>query len=142
MELITDRSLYRAKIKKFEGSNWFPVASFELDLDDRHKGKKFLMNDAVVLAYSENGVFTIGAVGKEPAAAFYGPHKARLIDPLITLRAEGKRELNEISRLQMQLCEGQFHEPEDHAVLVVGDLAVGIEAGQLAFGEEWVREES
>ena len=140
MEIKTD--LYWAKIRKFEGGDWYPVASFELDLDDRHKGKKFLMNDAVVLAYSENGVFTIGTIGAEPAAAFYGPHKARLVDPLITLRAEGKRELNEISKLQMQLCEDQFYEPEDHAVLVVGDLAVGIEAGQLAFGKDWVRAEN
>ena len=140
MEIKTD--LYWAKIRKFEGGDWYPVASFELDLDDRHKGKKFLMNDAVVLAYSENGVFTIGTIGAEPAAAFYGPHKARLVDPLITLRAEGKRELNEISKLQMQLCEDQFYEPEDHAVLVVGDLAVGIEAGQLAFGKYCVRAEN
>lgn len=139
MEFKAD--LYWAKIRKFEG-DWYPVASFDLELDNRHKGKKFLVNDAIVFAYSENGVFTIGTIGAEPAVAFYGPHKARLVDPLITLRAEGNRELNGISRLQMQLCEDQFYEPKDHAVLVVGDLAVGIEAGQLAFGKDWVKEEN
>lgn len=82
MEVRTD--LYWAKIRKFEGGDWYPVASFELALDDRHKGKRFLVNDAIVFAYSENGVFTIGTIGAEPAATFYGPHKARLVDPLIT----------------------------------------------------------
>lgn len=141
MELNTSQSLYWAKIKRFEG-DWYPVASFELALDDRHKGKRFLVDDAVVFAYSENGIFTIGTIGKDPAATFYGPHKARLVDPLITIRAEGKRELGEISRLQVELCETRFFKPGDHTVLVLGDLAVGIEAGQLAFGKDWVREES
>ena len=141
MELVTDNALHWAKIKRFEG-DWCPVASFELALDDRHKGKRFLVDDAIVFAYSENGVFTIGTIGKEPAAAFYGPNKARLVDPLITIQAEGKRELDEISRLQVKLCETRFFKPGDHTVLVLGDLAVGIEAGQLAFGKKWISEES
>lgn len=141
MKLETAQSLYWTKIKKFEG-DWCPVASFELVLDDKHKGKKFLVDDAIVFAYSENGVFTIGTIGKDPAAAFYGPHKARLVDPLIIIQAEGKRELDELSRLQVELCESRFFKPGDHTVLVLGDLAVGIEAGQLAFGKKWVREES